>query len=141
MSNTKKQLQPVRCPECGRRPSVVELKNDPYCGHAYIVKCGAHRCTNPFPFAEEAVQAWNLDRRDDPKTYYAPHHAEFAIRAGRTVLDSDIYRSRAEAERALRSIEEADEAYDITRPDNYYKIVVRAASEWVADEPQKEKTK
>lgn len=133
MKKNEKQL--TRCPVCGRKPRLVEIKNDPYCRHVFIRKCKGHRCTNPFPLAEEATEAWNLDRKDDEYTYGVTKF-EFGIKEGRDVFcpADGWFKSETAARRHIKELIEADEAFDRAPPKRT--VVVRAVSEWVDAEEE-----
>lgn len=55
---------------------------------------------------------------------------EYNVKAGKEVVVSDGFKTLAQAKERLGSFKEADAAYDICRPDGWYKIVVREISPW-----------
>lgn len=54
----------------------------------------------------------------------------YNVKTGDYVAEDDGYATIAEAKRKIKKMKEADSAYDISRPDGYYKIVEREVGPW-----------
>ncbi len=55
---------------------------------------------------------------------------QYNVKAGNEVVVSNHFETLAQAKREVKLFKEADEAYDIGRPDGYYKIVEREVTPW-----------
>lgn len=55
---------------------------------------------------------------------------EYNVKAGGVVAVSDGFKTLKQAKAEVARFKEADSAYDIGRPDGWYKIVVREIGPW-----------
>ncbi len=55
---------------------------------------------------------------------------QYGVKCGRDLPCESVFASLAEAKRHMKQLKHADDAYDIPRPDGYYKIVERDVTPW-----------
>lgn len=55
---------------------------------------------------------------------------QYGVKCGRDLPGESVFASLAEAKRNMKQLKHADDAYDIPRPDGYYKIVEREVTPW-----------
>lgn len=55
---------------------------------------------------------------------------QYGVKFGRDLPVESVYASLSQAKRLMKQLKDADDAYDIPRPDGYYKIVEREVGPW-----------
>lgn len=55
---------------------------------------------------------------------------EYNVKAGKEVVVSNGFKTLKQAKEEIEQFKEADSAYDISRSDGWYKIVVREIGPW-----------
>lgn len=55
---------------------------------------------------------------------------QYGVKCGSDLPGESVYANLAQAKRHMKQLKDADDAFDIPRPDGYYKIVEREVGPW-----------
>lgn len=55
---------------------------------------------------------------------------QYGVKCGANLPYNEVCATLGQAKRHMKQLEHADDAYDIPRPDGYYKIVEREITPW-----------
>lgn len=55
---------------------------------------------------------------------------QYGVKCGANMPYNEVCATLAQAKRHMKQLKDADDAYDIPRPDGYYKLVEREVSPW-----------
>lgn len=56
---------------------------------------------------------------------------QYGVKCGANMPYNEVLATLAQAKRHMKQLKDADDAYDIPRPDGYYKIVEREVTPWL----------